>query len=80
MLEGRPWLSQFDVDWYEYDENREKYPCISPVHLSEYWSCQVKANGKTWTHKASTLKEAVEFVSKTVKEHGTDQQKRALNV
>lgn len=80
MLDGRPWLSQFDIDWYEFEENKQNYPCIQPVHLSELWACAVRTTTGTHRARKATLKEAVDFVRETVAESGTDKQKRAINV
>lgn len=59
----RPWLSQFDRDYYHWEENKERYIGINPDHGNESWKVSTRANGVRYAKTFRSLEEAHQAVN-----------------
>lgn len=59
---NRPWLSEFDKEFYEFEDNPDRYPCIIPDHGNESWMTNATHNGKRLRRSFKRLDEAVKAI------------------
>lgn len=59
----RPWISDFDREYYHWRDNRETYSGITPDHGNDSWKVSTTSRGRRFAKAFRSLTEAQEAVN-----------------